>query len=329
MSNQLRYITSRKTLDDILIIFPLWFPIIYIFLAINFPSISKLVFLISLFLFAETHFASTWLFFLDRENWPWVNKDKYSLIYLPLYFAFISFFVWLFSPAAIIIIHYLASGWHVTRQSVGLLKIYKSNSTINKYLIYSISFVCLAIGLNSPGLLASKLSIFQTNSLLLISALIYLTLLIINRYKKFGMKITNLMTLSTGVLIYAPLLFFENLAVATAVGVGMHWIQYITIMWSTNFRKEKIKKQLSESKSILNSSYEKVLFIFFYSFLMTFFAFMGMPDMASDKPEYSLIYFVPILFQFFHFYYDGFIWRFSDPHIKKSISPFLFSTSNE
>lgn len=329
MSNQLRFITSSRFLDEILIIFPLWFPIVYIFLAINFPSSSKLVLLLSLFLFAETHFASTWLFFFDRENWPWVNKDRYSLIYLPLYFAFISIFIWFFSPAAIIIIHYLASGWHVTRQSVGLLKIYKSNSTINKYLIYLFSFIFLAIGLNSPGILASKLSLFQTNFLLFFSGLIYIALLIFNRYKIFDMKITNIMTISTGVLIYAPLLFFKNLAVATAVGVGMHWVQYIAIMWSTNSRKERIKKQSSESQSIFKNSYQKLFFIFSYSLLMTIFAFMGMPKFASENPEYSFIYLIPIVFQFFHFYYDGFIWRFSDPHIKKSISPFLFPANKE
>ena len=46
----------------------------------------------------------------------------------------------------------------------------------------------------------------------------------------------------TGLTIYLPILFFKDLATATALGVGMHWCQYIAIMWSSYFRKNnKIK----------------------------------------------------------------------------------------
>ena len=36
--------------------------------------------------------------------------------------------------------------------------------------------------------------------------------------------------LITGIIIYLPILFFKDLSTATAVGVGMHWIQYISII---------------------------------------------------------------------------------------------------
>ena len=78
----------------------------------------------------------------------------------------------------------------------------------------------------------------------------------------------------TGIYIYLPLLFFENLSVATAVGVGMHWCQYLAIIWSTYLRKSKenIKNKYS------SNLYLNLLFVISYSFLMTFLALKGMPD---------------------------------------------------
>ena len=124
MVSSSRQITSNSLFDNLFINFPIWFPLLYIFLAVNIPSISIYVFIGVLFLFAETHFASTWLFFFDKENWSWIKKNSYRIIFLPLYFSILFIFTWFFSPTLIIYLHYLASGWHVTNQSIGILKIY-------------------------------------------------------------------------------------------------------------------------------------------------------------------------------------------------------------
>ena len=48
------------------------------------------------------------------------------------------------------------------------------------------------------------------------------------------------MPIFTGLTIYLPILFFKDLATATAVGVGMHWIQYIAIIGLIYFRKNSV-----------------------------------------------------------------------------------------
>ena len=102
-----KQITKRKLLDDLLISFPCWFPFTYIFFVTNFPSITKVFFITSLFLFAETHFASTWLFFFDKGNWNWLRKNFYNLAFLPIYGVFFLTVIWFFEPSVILIIHYL------------------------------------------------------------------------------------------------------------------------------------------------------------------------------------------------------------------------------
>ena len=61
--------------------------------------------------------------------------------------------------------------------------------------------------------------------------------------------------------------------------------------------------------------------------LMTTFSFLGMPKLVNGSQNYSYIYLIPLIFQLYHFYIDGFIWKFSELHIKKSILPHIFKTS--
>ncbi len=320
MNSSIKSITKNNLLDDIFIIFPFWFPLIYISLTLNFPSISKYLFLSVLLLFAETHFASTWLFFFDKENWNWIKKNSYDIVFLPVYVLFIIIGVWVINPSLIILTHYLASGWHVTRQSIGLLKIYRYGNIFYKSLVYSISIFSLAVGLKNPGILSNY---FEGNINLLLSLIFlgYILLISADNSGILSKQLKGLMPLFTGIFIYLPILFFENLTVATAVGVGMHWCQYLAIMWSTYSRKSNFKKQINSKKFILKS----LILIILYSLIMTTFALIGMPDFNSKNPSYTFFYLIPLVFQLYHFYIDGFIWKFSDKHISISIKPYIFS----
>lgn len=322
MKLAVRNITSNLFLDNFLINFPLWFPLCYIFLALNFPNYRNLLFIFTLFLFAETHFASTWLFFFDRQNWFWVKNNLYQFFVLPIYCFILICLTWFFSPSLVIVLHYLASGWHVTKQSTGILKIYGANQRIYQFLVYFFSFSCLGIGLNSPGILSRSLNSASINLYLMFFLIIYISILLLSLYGKLSKKIIVLFPVITGLLIYIPILFFENLAIATAVGVGMHWCQYIAIMWSMYFRKNKKNSKINPVKNIKNVS--RVSFVFIYAFIMTVLAVLGMPDFKNGSSQYSYLYLIPLLFQLYHFYIDGFIWKFSDPHIKKSVLPYIF-----
>ena len=68
-----------KYSDSVFIYSPFWFPIFYLTLIINIPQISSIVFIASLFIFAETHFATTFLFLFDKSNLNWAKKNCYEL----------------------------------------------------------------------------------------------------------------------------------------------------------------------------------------------------------------------------------------------------------
>ena len=57
---------------------------------------------------------------------------------------------------------------------------------------------------------------------------------------------------------------------------------------------------------------------------MTALVVIGSPKLSNNLNQYSFIYLIPLTFQFYHFYIDGFIWKFSDEHIRKSILQYLY-----
>ncbi len=324
MSNKNKIITNNSLNDNLLINFPLWFPIFYSLIIFNSPGLGSILFIFTLFLFAETHFASTWLFFFDSENWIWIKENFFKLLFIPLYTLILFIFIWFVSPMTVIFFHYCASGWHVTKQSVGLINIYgDKNNTIHSLIIYLSSIVFLVIGLNNPGILSDYIGSKQVNIFLFFITIFYFFVVFLNSKKLLNKRIRIYMPLLTGVLIYMPILFFDNLATATAVGVGMHWCQYIAIVWSKFFRKELSRNGLNKTK-LKKKTYRYVLFVLFYSLLMTSLALIGINKNSSQNISYNFFYLIPLIFQFFHFYIDGFIWKFSDPHIKKSVLPFMF-----
>ena len=319
-----KQITSSKLLDNLVINFPLWFPITYIFLALNFPSFTKILFISSLFLFAETHFASTWLFFFDKENWAWVKTNFYKVIFVPLYVLSLIIIAWFFSPSFVVLAHYIASGWHVTRQSDGIMKLYGLKTKIYTWIVYFVSFLCLGVGIKQPGLLASKVNIDVINILICFSLVLYFLILYLNKLGRLSNILVTSLPILTGISIYLPILFFKDLFTATAIGVGMHWCQYMALIFSSYLRK---KSSNGENQNY-SSNYSRFIFIFSYAFLMTSLAVMGMPNINTENSQYSFIYIIPLLFQFYHFYIDGYIWKFSDPHIRQSVYRYLYKPSN-
>ena len=329
MSSSSKQILNSR-FDLSLIYFPLWFPIIYLLTVNNAPSLASLCFIFSLFLFAETHFASTWFFFFDVQNKNWIKKNIYKLIILPLYCVIAISGVWFFNPQVVLLLHYLASGYHVTKQSVGISKLPKINSMKLRSVIYLFSFGFLLSGLIKPGVLnyffIENKNFF--NYALISLFVLYLLLIYFSNKLKSIKHINYVSSIVTGVTIYLPILFFKDLSTATAVGVGMHWIQYIAIIGLIYFRKNSVN--FKNLKDLLNSFEIKsrLAFIFSYAFVMTLFAFIGVTSVNRSDNNFNLFYLIPILFQLYHFYIDGFIWKFSDPHIRSSIGEFLLKDKN-
>lgn len=325
-----KYIISKK-LDFILIQFPIWIPILFLSVTNLFPELYKVVLILYL-IFGEIHFGSTFIFFLDKKYRELFQDEKYIFLFWPvLIILFCIFFSFVFSVSAVLFLILLFNFYHVNRQSIGILKLYGNtkNQTLNNhsiFLLYTISLSLCLIGV-LKFIFKSELYFYYSSKInliiifLIIISILYIFInLIMSNNKDFSL-LTNF---STGVLIFSPVLFCDNIIDVFAIGVGMHYMQYIAITWAVFHRKAVKKYESGDKQFIKIGSLKKIIFyLLFYSILMVYFSNLNI----EYKNEQIGIYLIPILFQLMHFYIDMFIWKFSSKHTRENLNPYIFNLS--
>ena len=318
----MKKILNNSFLELNLILFPIWILPVYLGLKSFFIS-PELAFLLFLILFGETHFASTFLFFFSKSNHDYIRKNKLILIYLPILISLLYFLGGLKYFDYAVLVGAVASGVHVTRQSIGISRIFsEGKNTAAELLIYSSSFLFLFIGFTrfykdeffkilsflpntEPitnlyyGILEEKIYF-----IFLVICLSLIALLEKTNYKK---KLVNL----TGVLIYCPYIFVNNIYDAIVIGVGAHWSQYLLINYKIYFYKEKINLE----KSL------QIIFIIIYALVMGVLGYR----IHFNEDFLKILILIPLTGQFFHYYIDAFIWRFSVKEIRETVGVKLFS----
>lgn len=326
-----KYILSSN-LDFILIQFPIWIPILYLITTNLLPSLYIYV-LITYLIIGEIHFGSTFIFFLDKNYRKLFITEKYIFIFWPLLLIlFCFFFSIVFSVSAVLFLILLFNFYHVNRQSVGVLKLYSDKSLLglNNFaiiMLYLISFGLCVVGVFKYIL---KTSFFFTYESEIIYFFIFLysfsILSLIFQLKIKKINNLNLLTnFTTGVLIFSPILFCRNIIDVFAMGVGMHYIQYIAITWSVFKRKSEDKLIKENDDKFFKYANLKIIIIYLliYASLMVFCSNLDI----EYKSEKIGIYLIPIFFQLMHFYIDMFIWRFSNQHTKENLNPYLFNST--
>jgi len=313
------HILSKK-LDLFLIKFPIIFPIIYGLSLYSFPNYENFIIFISLLLLAEPHFGATWPFFLDKKNISEIKTKKTIYIYIPLLIVIFSFIGFFYFNSFFLLIFFAINMYHVTRQSYGICKLYKTNEKELIYqenLIYFINGVFFLI-----GILRFYIPIINFENIIQLNLIIVFSLTIIFIYYYFKFKnFHNLLILITGSVIFLPICFVDKPIHAILMGVTMHYTQYLALTFKI-FKKRETNNPMSiiNIKGILNSRF--FLIILFYGFVMTMLSsyFTNIGDQAFR----SLIV-IPIIGQMLHFYLDSQLWKFSVKHNRDVTLKHLYS----
>jgi hypothetical protein len=322
--DEARILNSRRS-EFLFLIFPFWIPLVYLALIRAFPANPVLVFTLFVLVLGETHFAATWLFFSLPSNRSWVKKNLNKIIVVPavlltLYFAFS-----LYSPAKGALLGSLFSAVHVTRQSIGVARLYRApRNGIHEILIYVFSGIFLMVGAVRffvPESVENVLFIFTTFTLRLIfvAASLIMIFLIFVLYKN---KMSLNLATTTGMLMYAPYVFVTNPMHAVAMGVGMHWCQYLALTYKIYLRDLDVIPNIYTKRTRNLKNIKKFVFIVSYAFITT--AIITKLGTVFSWRESILA--IPLTLQAFHYYLDAFIWKFSDPEIRINIGSRLFSS---
>lgn len=307
-----------KKIDFYFIQFPIIFPLVYLFLLYEFPSLENYLIFFTILLLAEPHFGATWTIFFNNKNYFFFQKKKYIFYggsFLIIFFSIIGFF---YFKNLFFLIFYGFNIFHVTRQSLGICKLYNTNQNhiiFQKYSIYMFNFLFFLV-----GILRFYIPVITENEILLISSLsltlVFLFFLIeLYIYKSLKNTITTL----TGLIIFFPICFVGNPIHAILLGVTMHYSQYILItakvyfgrIDSLNFFKKKNLLKILKTNFFLT--------ILFYGLIMAILSVSGKADINYIK---NLII-IPIIGQMLHFYLDGFLWKFSNSHNREITLKYL------
>lgn len=320
---------SNKYNDFFFIKFPVWIPILYWYFINLLPEYS-LYALILLLLVGEIHFGITFTFFFDKNYSQLFKDEKYTFVFWPIVLVFfVFFFGYFFSVSAVLFLILLFNFYHVNRQSVGIFKIYQKTrgSFINKLFIFSIyffSFLLCFFGILkfiflNEFYITNEITITKITLILIFTSLIFLSVLMFMR-KEFNTD--NILNFITGVGMFLPIFFTDKIIHVFAMGVAMHYVQYIYITKSILSRKFNTIVN-SQEKNFYKYCSPKLIAIYLliYSLLMLYFSNLNL----DYKGEKFGIYIIPIIFQLMHFYLDMYIWQFSKDHTKRNLSPYLFA----
>tara|TARA_B100000963_G_scaffold357012_1_gene378296 strand:- start:3670 stop:4623 length:954 start_codon:yes stop_codon:yes gene_type:complete len=315
-------IVLNRFLDFSLIKFPIVFPLIYLYALYSFPSYENFLIIFTILILAETHFGATWPFFISKYNTTYIKENKLNLIIVPIIIIVFSIIAYFNFQNIFLLAFFMANVYHVTRQSVGICKLYNKKQDefeIQKYLIYFFALLFFFIAFLKFYLSLNLISNF--NLTFICSLLILFSIIFYIYFYKFN---ENLFCLITGILIFFPVCFLENPVHLIIMGVTMHYSQYIAMTYKVTVARNLKNKIINNSKTNIFDYFNIYFFciIILYSSVMSYISYY-----TKDTINPNLIL-IPIIGQFLHFYLDSQLWKFSIKHnVENVLKNLRFNTT--
>ena len=297
--------------------FPILFPLLYLILLYSFPSFETQLVFITILLLAETHFGATWPFFLSKVNFPHINKNKFSFIYVPILIVVLCLLGFFLTKNFFLLIFFAANVYHVTRQSFGITNLYTKEPNQKKFfinIIYIFNFIFFLV-----AFFRFYIPLVNNEHLLVLNTIMIFLfgLTFIYSILKYNFS-ENFLTMVTGVLIFYPVCFVSNPVHAIIMGVTMHYSQYLYL---TNKVLNKRESKIQYSNKINFFKNKFVLTIIVYSIVMSVLSIFG----KNDSEFLSSLIIIPITGQMLHFYLDSQLWKFSESHNRENILKYLIN----
>ncbi len=343
MVEQTQWVINKR-FDLAFFLCPVLLGLLY-FLSLNLaPTHALLITAIVWVAFAQTHFGSTWFIFFDKKNRE--HYAKHPVVYFlgPLAIFAAVMVLGYYNQTLLIIIIAAASLYHVTKQNLGILQLYrirnkefekKEKKTENATIFASNLFFGLFGAMQIPtfrGIVAPivKLVDFGLWGLLALTAVGVLVIgyQFVRRPKNSVPKNTFMII---ALLMYSPYIYASTVLVdiyqmeiATLTSLIAHYMQYIGLVWLINVNKYGAETEYAKQNSLLHviSKHYSVIIVAVFAYALAM-AYMRWGVSAEHVLLVKLIPNVVVALMAIHFYIDAFIWRFRDPFVRETVLPFI------
>jgi hypothetical protein len=276
------------------------------------------------------HYLASMTFFL-WEDAAGYHRDRWVVHFaIPAgIVAFVALVVLFRIPAVIMLLIYFWNGYHVARQSCGILSVYRlrggysaeRHKRIANAAIISTSLCMLLWNLEWYAALHRVLSApyaFLPHLLWVVSACaagVSLAALGVSLHARCragsAPTAAEWAFLGTSLLLFHPYLWVKDTDLATVAMLLGHFIQYLAIVWLVNRRKFAHSQPLPKGRVAAIWREPRLVF--------GLFALTGSLFMLLQLNLTA----VAVTLVLLHFYLDGVFWAFKRPEVRKLLGPYL------
>lgn len=297
------------------------------------------------FVLAFSHYFSTLTFFLWEENQAEHRKRWAAFFGGPVLIVLLFIMLVVLEIPLIIQVAILFwNSYHVARQNCGLLSLYRqSNGVVDQKhrdlansAIVSVALWLTLWNVESNPEVIQFLGLFGqwTSDVLWIgigswavfSTIQLLRSLYERRAGGSSIPLSELLFLGTSLTFFHPYLWIEDSGGATFVMLLPHYIQYLAIVWLLQRRRfPKSDERRFGHRALHRVSHNLPLLVAVMlglgATLLTLKMVAGGAGYAAHFEGFYLTV------AFIHFYLDGLIWAFRDPHVRSTMGPLLRKVS--
>jgi hypothetical protein len=286
---------------------------------------------------AFAHYASTVAFFLWEENRDYHRARWLAFFGVPFVIAVVCLLLQAYEvPLFIPFVVFFWNVFHVARQNCGILSLYRQRAGVSdpaqrapaNDAILAISFFLALWNIETHPDVAAVFDWVSTGFTFLVkfvagvATAFFTARLALSLWRRPGsIGVPEGVFLAASLGFFYPYLFLRNSEGATIAMLLPHYVQYMALVWLLHRRKFGHPDSAGAPVFLRHVSSRLVLLIgllfgvgFSFYLLRNFSATQGLNHWFVNL--YLVIAVV-------HFYLDGLIWSFRQPHVRKTIGAFL------
>ena len=285
---------------------------------------------------AFAHYWSSASFYFWDENRDY-HRTRWLAFYAGpallavVYLLLIGFRV----PYGIQFVLFFWNTWHVARQNCGILAIYRARAGVsepsqkplaNRAIISASVFLALW-NINTHqevsalfGFVSPQMTQMVKIGAGLVAAFFVAQLIVGLIHRKESIGLPEGVFIASSILFFYPYLFIRTSLMATFAMLLPHYVQYMALVWLLHRRKFGGAKKGAPLMLRAMSTRLYVLLPMLFTVGFAFYLMYMYSRKHGYEPWFEILY---LLIAFEHFYLDGLIWSFRQPHVRQTILPFL------
>jgi hypothetical protein len=285
------------------------------------------------FLLGMPHYLSTYVFFLDDENARYHSTRKFAFYAGPVLVALlVTAAMALHLLIAVAAVVALWNVFHVSRQSSGILSLYRHGSAGDHarekhpamfgLLAANLGMFLVAVARQpwADARLAGKQVAAAGAAVVLAGAAIALIVLARLMWRRRAAS-SEWVFVASSILLFAPFLGIRDLMLASTAMLTGHYVQYLGLLWLLNHRKYPGTTGSTRQRFLAAVSRNPVT-------VVTLLVVLAVMPFGIDRIVHARNWMafhtwwlnITVLM---HFYLDGLFWAFRDPHVRRTIGPYL------